>query len=132
MNMPQVIRGSQQSEYYFDERCYITEWLNVESVDELSIAKARVAPGVTTAWHQLTGITERYVVLSGQGTVAVGDLETSVSTGDVVIIPPGIRQRIRNDCQHSDLIFLAICSPRFQLSAYIDLENVNSLEVDHD
>ncbi|GJM08473.1 MAG: hypothetical protein DHS20C11_07490 [Lysobacteraceae bacterium] len=125
MNMPQVIRGSQQSEYYFDERCYITEWLNVESSAQLSIARARVEPGVTTAWHQLTGITERYVVLSGQGLVAVGDLETTVSAGDVVIIPPDTRQRISNTCQQQDLIFLAICSPRFRVSAYVDLECMN-------
>jgi len=42
-------------------------------------------------------VTERYSIISGTGSVEVGNLAPqTVSTGDVIIIPPMCRQRIRN------------------------------------
>ena len=81
-----------QQEYYTDEKCYITEVSNSPATPDLSIARARVEPGVTTCWHRLKDTTERYVILSGTGP--------------------------------DDLIFLAICSPRFQTETYQDIEAV--------
>ena len=79
-------------------------------------------PGVTTRWHRLSGISERYVILEGSGSVEVGDLPPKqVETGDMVTIPPMCRQRISNTGSQ-DLIFLAICSPRFLPEAYQDIE----------
>ena len=53
----------------------------------------------------------------------VGDLPpTVVSAGDVVLIPPGVRQRITNIAA-VDLVFLALCTPPFSESAYRDLES---------
>jgi mannose-6-phosphate isomerase-like protein (cupin superfamily) len=40
-----------------------------------------------------------------------------VSAGDVVIIPPGARQRIANTGP-ADLRFLALCTPRFRPENY--------------
>jgi len=45
----------------------------------------------------------------------------TVASGDVVHIPAGWRQRIRNTGV-TDLVFLAICTPRFVQSAYEDLD----------
>jgi mannose-6-phosphate isomerase-like protein (cupin superfamily) len=39
----------------------------------------------------------------------------------VVLIPPSVRQRIAN-LGKEDLIFLAICTPRFRNEAYEDLQ----------
>ncbi len=101
------------SEYYFREGCFITELLNSTDDEVLSVAKARVEPGVTTSWHRLTGTTERYIILEGQGEVEVGDIPpTRVSAGDVVVIPQDVAQRIRN-VGEEDLVFFAICTPRF-------------------
>ena len=53
----------------------------------------------------------------------VGELPPAeVGVGDVVIIPPGVRQRISNSGS-GDLIFLAICSPRFAQRNYRDLSS---------
>jgi len=88
---------------------------------DVSIAKARVEPGVTTVWHQLRETTERYVILSGTGFVETGAFDGEVvAAGDVVIIPPMCRQRITNTGD-SDLEFLAICSPRFNIENYSEL-----------
>ncbi|MAT50983.1 MAG: cupin [Porticoccaceae bacterium] len=112
---PRILTDRPRHEFYFDaEGCHITELSNSGRDEALSIARARVAPGVTTAWHFLRSITERYVILSGTGLVEVGDGQpTAVGTDDVVIIPPHCRQRITNT-GGQDLLFLALCTPRFR------------------
>ena len=118
----QVKKLNSSAEYYFHEGCFITEYSNDENDDQCSIAKARLEPEKVTKWHSLTATTERYVVISGVGLVEVGSLPAErVSSGDVVIIPPGIRQRIAS-IGDEDLIFLAICTPRFLANNYVDLE----------
>ncbi|MBT5330218.1 MAG: cupin domain-containing protein [Porticoccaceae bacterium] len=117
-----IQRTQPDSEYYFEEGCFITELSNSSDDPDVSVARARVEPGKTTRWHSLEGISERYIILEGQGMVEVADLDPEmVGPGDVVIIPSGQRQRITNSGA-VDLIFLAICSPRFDASAYRDLE----------
>ncbi len=110
-------------EYYFSsEKCFITELSNSEDDKEMSIAKARVRPGITTCWHRLRGTTERYLILSGCGFVEVGEsYSRNVTEGGVVVIPPMTRQRITNTGEE-DLIFLVICSPRFLPEVYESLE----------
>jgi mannose-6-phosphate isomerase-like protein (cupin superfamily) len=112
-----------KKEFCTDERCHITELSNTPDDPDASIARARVEPGKTTRWHRLKGITERYYILSGKGIVEVGELApTEVHSGDMVIIPPLVRQRIENTGK-KDLIFLAICTPRFVEEAYEDIED---------
>ena len=111
-----------QAEYFTPELCHINELANTADDPACSIARARVAPGVTTRWHRLVGTTERYVILEGRGRVEIGDVRPhDVGAGDVVLIPPLCRQRITN-VGAQDLVFLAICTPRFRPEAYEDLE----------
>ena len=109
-------------EFYTSERCFITELSNTPDDPDASIARARVEPGVTTCWHRLKGTAERYYITSGRGRVEIGELPPQeVNAGDVVLIPPMCRQRITN-IGSEDLIFLAICTPRFTSEAYEDIE----------
>jgi len=109
-------------EYYFAEGCFITELSNSCDDPELSIARARVEPGKTTLWHRLHETSERYVIIEGTGFVEIDDLPPEeVNPGDVVIIPPGSRQRI-NNTSSGDLVFLALCSPRFSEDVYEGLD----------
>jgi mannose-6-phosphate isomerase-like protein (cupin superfamily) len=111
------------AEFYTSEGCYITELSNTPEEPDLSIARARVKPGVTTKWHRLRGTTERYYIIEGKGMMEVGDLSPQeVKTGDVVLIPPLCRQRITN-IGSEDLVFLAVCTPRFLTDAYECLDN---------
>jgi mannose-6-phosphate isomerase-like protein (cupin superfamily) len=115
-----IILSRQTEEFYTDEKCYIKELSNNPVDPGLSIAQARVEPGVTTRWHSLVATVERYLMVSGQGRVEVGELPpTEVSAGDIVIIPPMCRQRISNTGTE-DLVFYAICTPRFLQANYLD------------
>ena len=77
---------------------------------------------MTTRWHRVKDTAERYVILQGRGRVEVGELPPQeVAPGDVVLIPPSMRQRIASTGKE-DLVFLAICTPRFRNEAYEDLQ----------
>ncbi len=103
------------------ERCSILESWNDESDRAVSIARARVKPGVTTQLHTVT-VDERYVIVGGRGVVAVGDLAAEeVRPGDVVVIPAGTPQQITNTGT-GDLVFYCVCSPRFTNEGYTALE----------
>ena len=118
----EILRGDAASEFDTAERCHIIEVANDANDPNLSIARARVEPGITTAWHCLRAIEERYLIISGSGLVEVGDLDpVAVGVGDVVRIPPDTRQRISNTGSE-DLLFYALCTPRFEQAAYVDLE----------
>jgi len=111
-----------RTEFHTDEGCFITELSNIPEDADASIARARVLPGVMTRWHRINGTAERYVILSGTGRVEVGELPAQdVAPNDVVLIPAGCRQRI-TCTSGEDLVFLAICTPRFRPEAYEDID----------
>lgn len=119
---PPILRPHPAAEVLIDERCHILELSNSPDDPGMSIARARVEPGVTTRWHRVVDTLERYVILDGVGRMEIGDYPPQeVQAGDVVMIPPSVRQRIAN-AGEGDLVFLAICSPRFTPEAYEDLE----------
>ena len=116
---PAVVRPDPGKEFYTPERCYILEMSNTADDEALSIARARIEPGVTTAFHHVRSTAERYVILSGTGRVEIGELDPQdVAVGDVVLIPPDVTQRITNTGDE-DLVFLALCTPRFRQENYI-------------
>jgi mannose-6-phosphate isomerase-like protein (cupin superfamily) len=117
-----IVRADEGTEAWTAERCFILELSNSERDEALSVARARVPAGVGTRWHRLHGIVERYVILAGTGVVEVGELPArEVRPGDVVLIPAGCRQRITCG-PGEDLVFLALCTPRFRPQAYEDID----------
>lgn len=123
---PSIRPADPEAEFFTEERCHILELSNTPEDPDCSVARARVEPGVTTQWHCVQNTTERYVILEGSGRMEAGDLPPrDVGPGDVVLIPPGIRQRITNTAG-GDLVFLAVCTPRFRVENYKDLEPCGS------
>jgi mannose-6-phosphate isomerase-like protein (cupin superfamily) len=60
-------------------------------------------------------------MVAGMGEVEIdGQAPAAVAAMDVVTIPAGASQRIRNTGD-SDLIFLCICTPRFEGEKYVQL-----------
>ena len=63
----EIKRRNESDEFETAERCSILEVSNDSDDPHVSIARARVSPGVTTEWHKLTATAERYLILSGEG-----------------------------------------------------------------
>ena len=60
--------------------------------------------------------------MKNAGLVYIGDEPAKmVEVGDVVVIPAGVKQKIYNSGA-CDLVFLAICSPRFTTDCYEDCD----------
>ena len=119
---PQIKNNKHTPEFPTSEKCFIKEVWNSEGDKAVSIARARVEKGVTTQWHYIKDTAERYVIVHGTGFVEVGeDIRQDVEVGDVVIIPPGCRQRITNTSEE-DLVFDCICTPRFETKNYFELD----------
>ena len=111
-------RPDPTSEFMTPEGCSILESWNDSRDADVSIARATVAPGVTTQLHRLRDVVERYIILEGAGIVRLGNsIKERVSPGDVVIIPAGTPQQISNSGE-SNLVFYCICSPRFTPACY--------------
>ena len=124
MTSPIIIHNEESSEYFFEEGCYILECSNSDSDPSLSIARARLEPNTQTKLHKLDKTIERYIILQGQGEVTLGDstmncLVQNIKANDVVIIPKNYPQSIKNT-GNQDLIFLVICTPRFNADNYSD------------
>lgn len=114
--------SDKSEEYFFREGCHIQEWHNSAADTEMSVARVRVEPHSETKLHLLRGTTERYVILSGKGIVSVAGRSWPVGVGDVVVIEADDEQKINNN-QSQELIFLAICTPRFEQKNYRQLED---------
>jgi mannose-6-phosphate isomerase-like protein (cupin superfamily) len=118
---PIILKQDLSKEFKTPERCFILESLNATN-DSLSVARARVEPGITTKWHCVEGTAERYIIAEGKGRVEVGTLQPmEVGPGDVVLIPAAVRQRIAN-IGDRDLIFYCVCTPPFAQQNYRELE----------
>jgi mannose-6-phosphate isomerase-like protein (cupin superfamily) len=94
---PTIARPDESKEFSTAERCSILEVWNDSSDRAASIARARVAPGITTQPHRLHGVVERYLIIEGSGFVRIGDsIEQTVVPGDIVVIPAEVTQQITN------------------------------------
>lgn len=117
---PKIVKSKGLNEYLTPEHCFIAENYSAKQV---SIARARVKPGITTVSHHLIGVKEIYIITSGKGKVKVGNMEpTEVEEGDVVVIPPRVSQKITN-IGNVDLVFYCVCTPRFTENCYCNEES---------
>jgi cytosine deaminase len=80
-----------------------------------SVAHAIVPPGVATLPHVLKNSTELYYILDGTGEMHIGTRSAMVHAGQIVLIPRGRSQYIKNTGA-GDLAFLCIVTPKWQAS----------------
>lgn len=116
-----LLAADERAEFPTRERLHIRERVNDPAIPDVSLADARVEPGVTTELHRLD-VDEWYSIRAGTGLMEVGGSQPFVvSAGDTVIIPAGTPQRITNTGD-GDLRFQCICLPRFTPDGYTPLE----------
>lgn len=116
---PIIVKANSLKETPTLERCLIRENYSAEDV---SVAQARIKPGITTMAHHLDGVNEIYLITGGKGQVDVGDMKSiKVTKGDLIVIPAGASQRISN-IGEKDLVFYCICTPKFTAESYCEEE----------
>lgn len=121
--MPYIQKYDPKAQFSTLERCDINELLNHSLDNDCSIAQAKVAPGVTTQLHAVNNTVERYVILEGEGQVFINHQPPEkVAYLDVVTIAEGVAQKIEN-IGAGELVFLCICTPRFEQKNYLNLES---------
>ena len=77
-----------------------------------SLAEATVPAGGETAEHYHRSSEEIYAFVSGAGRMWLGDEETEVRAGDVVVIPPGTRHKLCSG-RAEPLVLLCCSSPPY-------------------
>jgi mannose-6-phosphate isomerase-like protein (cupin superfamily) len=112
-----VIKAKSLKDTFLPEGCFLAE--NYRS-DKISIARATVKPGVTTAPHHLVDVDEIYIIVEGTAIVHLGNQKPAeVESGDVVFIAAGTSQSITN-MGNCDLVFFCVCNPCFTEGCYIN------------
>ena len=78
-----------------------------------SLAHAVLGPGCQSLSHRLIESSEVYFILEGDGEIQIDEEQAQVGPGQLVLIPPGSWQSIRNTGT-VDLKFLCIVSPMWR------------------
>lgn len=87
---------------------------------DYSVARFSLAPGKGTGTSYCKIGEEFFLVLSGTGTVVLGEKSTPVSPGSVVVIKPGVRHSLTAAAGEA-LEFYAITFPAFSPEDYVRL-----------
>jgi mannose-6-phosphate isomerase-like protein (cupin superfamily) len=83
-----------------------------DSARNQSLAEARVPPRSETREHLHRTSEEIYCFVAGEGRMRLGDEESEVNAGDVVVIPPGLPHKLWNTGA-KELVLLCCCSPPY-------------------
>lgn len=109
-----IVSREQIAPYTTADGSTIRELLNAANspLAQQSLAEATLAPGQTTARHTHPKSEEIYYILSGCGTMFIGELRREVGAGDAIAIASGAAHCIENDGE-DELRFLCCCAPAY-------------------
>jgi mannose-6-phosphate isomerase-like protein (cupin superfamily) len=108
---------SRSQEIVAGDNCLLKELLNPLQDDlelRYSLAVGRVQPGGETFLHRLKN-SEVYFFLKGTAEIYIDDDIGVVGAGQVVYVPPGASQRVKN-VGEDELLFACIVDPAWQES----------------
>ena len=79
------------------------------------MAHLLIPPGKASLLPYHPEAEESYYIVSGKAHILIGEQESTISAGQIVLIPPKNLHQIRN-IGEDDLEFLAICVPAWEPS----------------
>jgi mannose-6-phosphate isomerase-like protein (cupin superfamily) len=81
-------------------------------ITQCSLAEEVLPPGCAVSPHHHQQIEEVYYVLSGRGTMTVGDQQSEVGAGDAIYVPRGYWHTLENTGEEP-IRLLLVCGPAF-------------------
>ena len=82
------------------------------SINNQSLAEAKLLPGQTTEEHYHIRSEEIYYILRGRGRMWLENNSKDIQAGDGIAIPPGKRHKIENTGK-VPLVLLCCCAPAY-------------------
>jgi mannose-6-phosphate isomerase-like protein (cupin superfamily) len=83
--------------------------------ERLSVAFVVIPPGKASLFHRHLVTEESYYILQGRAHLQLGNEETTIEQGEIVLIPTETPHKISN-IGNEDLEFLAFCAPAWEES----------------
>ncbi len=111
----QIVNISRTKPFITKDNSEIREILSPgnSSLENQSLAEARVSPGKATIQHYHVKTEEIYYILQGRAEIIVEGEVKEVVEGDGIVILPGQKHRIWNTGDE-DLVFLCCCAPAYE------------------
>ena len=111
----QIVNISRTKPFITKDNSEIREILSPRnsSLENQSLAEARVSPGKATIQHYHVKTEEIYYILQGRAEIIVEGEVKEVVEGDGIVILPGQKHRIWNTGDE-DLVFLCCCAPAYE------------------
>jgi len=92
-----------------------------EKTENHSVAYVVIAPKKSSRLHYHPKAEESYYILKGKARILVGDEESTVTLGQIILIPPGKSHKIIN-IGEDNLELLVTCIPAWESNNTILLE----------
>ena len=111
----QIVNISRTKPFITKDNSEIREILSPRnsSLENQSLAEARVSAGKATIQHYHVKTEEIYYILQGRAEIIVEGEVKEVVEGDGIVILPGQKHRIWNTGDE-DLVFLCCCAPAYE------------------
>lgn len=92
-----------------------------ERTDRHSVAHVDLPPGKSSLLHVHPDAEESYYILNGKARIRVGEEESTITSGHIVLIPSGMPHKISN-IGDGNLEFLVTCVPAWEHHNTVPLE----------
>ncbi|MEN8257132.1 MAG: cupin domain-containing protein [Thermodesulfobacteriota bacterium] len=109
-----ISRYGSIKEYITKDGSEIREMIHPQHQDnkKISVAEARIKPGMKTEPHYHKKSEEVYVVMAGKGLLRIEDKRYEIEKGVSIVIMPGQVHGLENT-NNEDLVVMCCCAPAY-------------------
>jgi len=108
METPAPVSVANAEHYRWGEVC---DGWHLLKLDELSVIRERVPPGVAETRHRHVRSRQFFYVLEGSAVLEVDGTRHTLASGQGLHVPPGAAHQFRNEAQ-ADVHFLVVSLPK--------------------
>ena len=114
-----------QADYLYMEKRPWGSFFVIQESSSYKIKRIEVNPGQRLSYQYHNKRSEVWVIIQGTGNVTLNDIERKYSKGDTILIPQGMKHRIKNTGTE-DTIFIEV-----QTGSYFGEDDIVRIEDDY-